>query len=109
MADPSSPLATCQAVLLSGPADHGLLLVVPTLARAATYEGFATLTPDGSGQPTHRITNFNDGSFGGLRDAVSKWYRSIRYDVVPHNLPSFDRRKFIYGICRYCRLGFGSR
>jgi hypothetical protein len=64
---------------------------------AATYEGFASSTLGGSGQPTHRITNFNDSSFGGLCDAVSKGYRSIRFDVAPHKLPSFDRRNLFMG------------
>jgi pectate lyase len=52
------------------------------MAMADAYEGFGGSTPGGKGQPTYRVTNLKDSGAGSLRDAVSKGYRSIIFDVA---------------------------
>ena len=49
---------------------------------AATIQGFGSMTKGGAGQPVYRVTNLKDSGTGSLRDAVSKGYRYVVFDVA---------------------------
>jgi BACON domain-containing protein len=49
---------------------------------ATSAQGFGATTPGGSGQPIVHVTNLDDAGPGSLRDAVSKGYRTIVFDVA---------------------------
>jgi len=59
-----------------------ILLVSVCFAQTKKYEGFGSLTKGGQGKAIYHVTSLtDDGSFGTLRDALSKSNRHIVFDT----------------------------
>ncbi len=52
-----------------------------SLASPPAIEGFGATTQGGKNQPVYHVTNLNDSGPGSLRDAVSKGYVNVVFDV----------------------------
>jgi pectate lyase len=60
-----------------------LIIVFSGIARPGQYEGFGSVTKGGEGKPVYHVTSLkDDGSFGTLRDALSKDNRYIVFDTA---------------------------
>ena len=79
----SGTLVRVRAIAVGVLAAMALLATTNDTAAAATppAQGFGASTPGGAGQPIVRVTNLNDSGPGSFRDAVSKGYRTIVFEV----------------------------
>jgi uncharacterized protein (TIGR02145 family) len=60
-----------------------LMITSLTVAKPRRYEGFGSITKGGEGKPVYHVTSLkDDGSFGTLRDALSKDNRYIVFDTA---------------------------
>jgi len=60
-----------------------IIIVSIAFSQPKGYEGFGSVTKGGEGKPVYHVTSLSDdGSFGTLRDALSKGNRYIVFDIA---------------------------